>query len=70
MMRKANDALRRRLADAMAWANALWKRYAAKWANKRPAGTKPMLDILRLPMTKETLSKMTPEERSLFLLLG
>ena len=29
-----------------------------------------MLDILRLPMTKETLSKMTPEERSLFLLLG
>jgi hypothetical protein len=54
----------------MAWANALWKRYAAKWANKRPAGTKPMLDILRLPMTKETLSKMTPEERSLFLLLG
>jgi hypothetical protein len=70
MMRKANDALRRRLADARAWANALWKRYAAKWANKRPAGTKPMLDILRLPMTKETLSKMTPEERSLFLLLG
>jgi quinol-cytochrome oxidoreductase complex cytochrome b subunit len=29
-----------------------------------------MLDILRLPMTKETLAKMTPEERSLFLLLG
>src|SRR6201984_1955413 len=29
-----------------------------------------MLDILRLPMTKETLSRMTPEERSLFLLLG
>ena len=26
-----------------------------------------MLDILRLPMTKETLSRMTPEERSLFL---
>jgi hypothetical protein len=29
-----------------------------------------MLDILRLPMPKETLSKMAPEERSLFLLLG
>jgi len=29
-----------------------------------------MLDILRLPMPKETLAKMTPEERSLFLLLG
>lgn len=29
-----------------------------------------MLDILRLPMTRETLLKMTPEERSLFLLLG
>ena len=29
-----------------------------------------MLDILRLAMTKKTLSKMTPEERSLFLLLG
>ena len=29
-----------------------------------------MLDILRLPMPKETLSKMTSEERSLFLLLG
>jgi hypothetical protein len=29
-----------------------------------------MLDILRLPMTKETLQRMTAEERSLFLLLG
>jgi hypothetical protein len=29
-----------------------------------------MLDILRLPMPKETLSRMIPEERSLFLLLG
>jgi hypothetical protein len=29
-----------------------------------------MLDILRLPMTKETLLKMTAEERCLFLLLG
>jgi hypothetical protein len=29
-----------------------------------------MLDILRLPITKETLQKMTPEERSTFLLLG
>jgi hypothetical protein len=29
-----------------------------------------MLDILRLPMPKETLSKLTPEERSSFLLLG
>ena len=29
-----------------------------------------MLDVLRLPMTKEILAKMTPEERSLFLLLG
>jgi hypothetical protein len=29
-----------------------------------------MLDILRLPMPKETLAKMTPDERSLFLLLG
>ena len=29
-----------------------------------------MLDILRLPMPKETLAKMTPQERSLFLLLG
>jgi hypothetical protein len=29
-----------------------------------------MLEILRLPMTKEILGKMTPEERSLFLLLG
>lgn len=29
-----------------------------------------MLDILRLPMPKDTLAKMTPEERSLFLLLG
>ncbi len=29
-----------------------------------------MLDILQLPMPKETFAKMTPEERSLFLLLG
>jgi hypothetical protein len=29
-----------------------------------------MLEVLRLPMTKEVLGKMTPEERSLFLLLG
>jgi hypothetical protein len=29
-----------------------------------------MLDILRLPMTKEILGKMTLEERGLFLLLG
>jgi len=29
-----------------------------------------MLHILQLPMPKETLAKMTPEERSLFLLLG
>ena len=29
-----------------------------------------MLDILQLPMPKDTLAKMTPEERSLFLLLG
>ena len=29
-----------------------------------------MLDILRLPITKEALMKMTPEERSMFLLLG
>jgi hypothetical protein len=29
-----------------------------------------MLEVLRLPMTKEALGKMTPEERSLFLLLG
>jgi len=29
-----------------------------------------MLDILRVPMPKETLAKMTPEERSLFLLVG
>jgi hypothetical protein len=41
---------------------------AAKW--RRRAGAKPMLDILRLPMAKETLAKMTAEERSLFLLLG
>jgi hypothetical protein len=34
---------------------------------KRP---KRMLDILQLPMPKETLAKMTPEERSVFLLLG
>jgi hypothetical protein len=30
--------------------------------------SKPMLHILQLPMPKETLAKMTPEERSLFLL--
>lgn len=29
-----------------------------------------MLDILQLPMTKETLAKMSLEERTLFLLLG
>jgi hypothetical protein len=29
-----------------------------------------MLDILQLPMTKEVLGNMTPEERALFLLLG
>jgi hypothetical protein len=29
-----------------------------------------VLDILRLPIPKETLAKMTPEERGLFLLLG
>jgi hypothetical protein len=36
----------------------------------RTAGAKPVLDILRLPMTKEILEKMTTEERGLFLLLG
>jgi hypothetical protein len=46
-----------------------WKRLVAKWT-KNLTGKKPVLDILRLPMTKETLLKMTPEERSLFLLLG
>jgi hypothetical protein len=29
-----------------------------------------VLDILRLPMTKDILGKMTPDERGLFLLLG
>jgi len=29
-----------------------------------------MLDILRLPTTKETSSKMTPEGRTVFLLFG
>jgi hypothetical protein len=46
-----------------------WEWISAKFA-KRSARTKPMLDVLRLPMTKEILAKMTPEERSLFLLLG
>jgi hypothetical protein len=34
------------------------------------AEAKPVLDILQLSMPKETLAKMTTEERSLFLLLG
>ena len=29
-----------------------------------------MLTVLQLPMPKETFAKMTPEDRSLFLLLG
>jgi hypothetical protein len=34
------------------------------------AEAKPVLDILQFSMPKETLAKMTTEERSLFLLVG
>lgn len=54
---------------AMAWVKHTWKRLSAKWA-KKPAGTTPMLDILRIPITKSDLLKMPVAERSLFLLLG
>ena len=57
------------LAREMACVRSVFQWIIAKFA-KRPVRSKPMLDILRLPMTKETLAKMTPEERSLFLLLG
>jgi hypothetical protein len=67
--RRFYEGARRRLAAVMAWVKRVSQRIAAKFA-KGPFRTEPMLDILRLPMTKETLAKMTPEERSLFLLLG
>jgi hypothetical protein len=64
-VRAAIDALLRCLSYVVARVTSAWRWLAAKWKRARP-----MLDILRLPMPKETLSKMTPEERSLFLLLG
>jgi hypothetical protein len=49
--RRFYEGARRRLAAAMAWVKR--QRIAAKFV-KGPVRTEPMLDILRLPMTKET----------------
>jgi hypothetical protein len=46
-----------------------WPFCFAGWSRKVPSEF-AMLEILQLPMPKDTLAKMTSEERSLFLLLG
>jgi hypothetical protein len=55
----------RLLTNVAARVKRAWRWLIAK--RKRP---KLMLDILQLPMPKETLTKMSAEERRLFLLLG